>query len=110
ERDDRVVRLPAHVKAAVRPGLEQQADRNAERRREFPERVQRWREPSRLDLRQHAGRQTRLFGELSLLELTLGPQRLDPLPEAGHACSLSEGSPANALNARLTNTRVIFFR
>src|SRR5262249_33796416 len=64
-----------------------------------------------LDLRQHARREPGLLGELALLELPLGSQPFDSLPQAAHAGTApSSGSPASRRSARATNTRVIFFR
>ena len=70
------------------------------------------REPSRLDLRDHAGREPGLLRELALLELALGAQRLDPLAERRHAPAAprAPGRPASRRSARATKTRVIFLR
>src|SRR5207249_7612 len=94
--------------------VDQGADRHAERRRDPAERMERRREPPRLDLRHHARREVRLLRELALLQLALGAQALDAPAERGHATSAA-GSPAGAspardASARATNTRVIFFR
>src|SRR5262245_23815892 len=111
ERHDRIVRLSAHVQSPVRRRLEERPDRHTEGGCDLSERVKGRSQSTGLDLRDHARRQARLLGEMALLELTLGPESLDPLSEARHVSDeLSDGSPANPLNARLTNTRVIFFR
>src|SRR5262245_337404 len=114
ERHDRVVALVRDDDAAVRLAVEQGRDRHAERRRDLAERVERGRKPALLDLRNHAGRETRLLGELTLLQLTLAAQALDALTECGHATSSDAGprspSPATAATARATKTRVTFLR
>ena len=125
EGDDRIVLLARDVD---RPGglpVEERGDRHAERARDLAERVQRRREPPRLDLRHHARRHVRLLGELALLELALHAERLDALAERRHGpdgpwpsndCVASSdtrslaGMPAMRRSARATNTRVIFLR
>src|SRR5213594_3143208 len=114
EADDGVVLPAGHHDRAGGLAVEERADRHAERRRDPAQRVERRREPPRLDLRHHARREVRLLRELPLLQLALGAQALDALAERGHATS-SAGQPAGAspardASARATNTRVIFFR
>src|SRR5881409_3853506 len=114
EADDGIVLPAGHDDRAGGLAVEQGADRHAERRRDPAERMERRREPPRLDLRHHARREVRLLRELALLQLALGAQALDALAERGHATSAA-GSPAGAspardASARATNTRVIFFR
>src|SRR5262249_35735788 len=114
ERHDRVVALVRDHDAARRLAVEQRRDRHAERRGDLAECVQRGREPARLDLRDHAGRQARLLGELALLQLALTAQPLDALAERRHATSSdadpASARPAMAASARATKTRVTFFR
>src|SRR5881628_2182619 len=106
EADDGVVLPAGHHDRAGGLAVEERADRHAERRRDPAQRVERRREPPRLDLGHHARREVRLLRELALLQLALGAR--------GHATS-SAGQPAGAspardASARATNTRVIFFR
>src|SRR5205823_1581148 len=84
----------AHLHAARGLAVEERGDRHAERRRDAAERVQRGRQPSRFDLRHHAGRELGLLGQLSLLQVALEPQRLDSHPERSHA-PVSEGCPGS---------------
>src|SRR5216117_1211377 len=114
EADDGIVLPAGHDDRAGGLAVEQGADRHAERRRDPAERMERRREPPRLDLRHHARREVRLLRELALLQLARGAQALDAPAERGHATSAA-GSPAGAspardASARATNTRVIFFR
>src|SRR5207249_3039562 len=81
EADDGIVLPAGHDDRAGGLAVEQGADRHAERRRDPAERMERRREPPRLDLRHHARREVRLLRELALLQLALGAQALDaPAP------------------------------
>src|SRR5512145_1190848 len=113
EGHDRAVLPARHVDAAGRRAVEQRGDRHAQGARDPAQRVERRRQPSRFDLRHHAGRQLRLLRELPLLQLALPPQRLDPLAERGHAGSsrvTGVSRPAIRASARATYTRVTFLR
>src|SRR5262249_10699352 len=87
ERDHGILALAAHVETAVGRGLEEGTDRHAESGREFTQRWQRWREPPRLDLRDHWRRQPCFLGELPLLAAALASESLDPRPQRGHLTS-----------------------
>src|SRR6267378_3965497 len=126
ERDDRVVLLAAHLDAARGLAGEERRDRHAEGGRDAPQRVQRRREPTRLDLRHHARREVGLLRQLPLLQVALEPQRLDPLAQRHHVegggpenpgrpskPSKDEGPtsrPASRASARATYTRTRRFR
>src|SRR5439155_4229451 len=107
-----VVLLARHLDAAGRLAVEERGDRHAERTGDLAERVERAREPAGLDLRDHAGRQLGLLGELPLLQVALQPQRLDARAQRGHATSMDGpwSSPASRARARATKTRATFLR
>src|SRR2546422_3639710 len=105
EADDGVVLPAGHHDRAGGLAVEERADRHAERRRDPAQRVERRREPPRLDLRHHARREVRLLRELPLLQLALGAQALDALAERSHAAPL-RGPPAGASPADRKSTRL----
>src|SRR5205823_13507556 len=92
--------LPIYLHAARGLALEERGDRHAERRRDAAERVQRGRQPSRFDLRHHAGRELGLLGQLSLLQVALEPQRLDSHPERRHVTISSRYGSTSTMTSR----------
>src|SRR4030095_8781440 len=110
----RIVALAGDDDAALGLAIEERSDRHAERRGDLAEGVERGRETPRLDLRDHARGEVCFLGELALLKLALGSEQSDTLAQRRHATSSDAGpfpaSPAMAVSARATNTRVTRLR